>query len=143
MLLDQPCGNLARKLSISAQVQDFLVAAALDQIASVPSNGFEPRIIEKLGGASGARPLVPCIRVTVGLGYDNSLDQRLGSRPVDRAPLQLSIANQDETRDESQADCHSKNERDGFRGQPLPRGDNGSTLVGARRSDFLGTAYLP
>jgi hypothetical protein len=57
-------------------------------------------------------------------------------------PSQPSIAKQDETCDESQADCQSNNERDEFRGQPLPRGDNGSTLVGARRSDFLVAAYL-
>ncbi|MGR4928038.1 hypothetical protein ACIPUD_14750 [Bradyrhizobium sp. CAR08] len=89
---EQPCGNVARKLGISPQVQDSLVAAALDQIASVPSNGFEPRIIEKLGGAGGAGPFVLCIRVTVGLGYDNALDQCLRSRSVDRFRLQLTIA---------------------------------------------------
>ncbi len=115
---------------------------ALDQIASVPSNGFEPRVIEKLGGASRARPLVPCIRVTIGLGYDNALDQRLGGRPVDRFSVQMRVAKQDETYDESHADRHSKNERDGFRRQPVPRGDNGSTLIGARRPDFVGTACL-
>jgi len=75
-LVDQHLSSkeIAAELGISPQVQDSLVAAALDQIASVPSNGFEPRIIEKLGGAGGARPLVLCIRVTVGLGYDNALD---------------------------------------------------------------------
>lgn len=130
------------RVSSASPRKSKIAAAALDQIASVPSNGFEPRIIEKLGGAGGARPLVLCIRVTVGLGYDNALDQCLRTRSVDRFPLQLNIAKQDETYDESQADCQSNNERDEFRGQPLPRGDNGSTLVGARRSDFLGTACL-
>jgi hypothetical protein len=62
------------KLGISPQVQHFLVAAALDQIASVPSNGFALRVIEKLGSAGRARPLVPCIRVTIGLGYDDALN---------------------------------------------------------------------
>lgn len=84
IFLDQPCGDLSHKLGISPQVQHFLVAAALDQIASMPSDGFEPRVIEKLGGASRARPLISCIRVTIGLGYDNALDQRLGGRRVDR-----------------------------------------------------------
>lgn len=142
IFLDQPCGDLSRKLGISPQVQHLLVGAALDQIASVPSNGFEPRVIEKLGGASRARPLVPCIRVTIGLGYDNALDQRLGGRPVDRFSVQMRVAKQDETYDESHADRHSKNERDGFRRQPVPRGDNGSTLIGAGRPDFVGTACL-
>jgi hypothetical protein len=54
----------------------------------------------------------------------------------------MSIAKQDETCDDGQADCHYNNERDGFREQPLPRGDSGATLVGVRRSDFLRTAYL-
>lgn len=56
MFLNHPRGDLSRKL------QHFLAVAPLDQIAAVPSNGFEPRFVEKLGG-TGARPLVLCMRL--------------------------------------------------------------------------------
>ena len=57
-------------------------------------------------------------------------------------PVQLGVTKQDETCDESQTNCHSKNERDGLRRQPVPRRDNVPTLVGARWPYFINTACL-
>ena len=85
IFLDQSRRDLSRKLEISPQVQHFLVVTLLDQIASVPSDGFEPRIIQKPGGTRRARPPALCI-VTIGLGDDNALYRCLGGRRVDQNP---------------------------------------------------------